>query len=544
MHPALLPTLVGLFGVVVFYVRFLYANFQQGYGLLMPLPFEDAAMLFRYAENLASGYGIVWNEGDAPGDSDGATDFGFVLLLAPLITLGVNPPTAGLMINVTGLFAIGYLLTRMNREEWFLPTSVPLLLVALIALGVWSPIAGGFSSAAFGAILLSVLLTSQWAMRNYRPEVLLHRDFVIVGIVAAAAGWWRPEGFLLTPFIFLLSAITPRNLWIFSTWRRFLALVLSGAAGFIVVFAGWITFRMTYFGYLTPTAGTNKLESAYWAVVNSFRTIEIVGFYYLIALLPILTAVLLVAILTARLITILLPLAVVAMAALLWTPFDLTFNWWGRIWWPLIPVLVAWIVTFVVQVNATNGPPVSNRRIRLSGLAITGCGLLLLLVFPRPSTGEWPPEYERLPFHTTMYDALRPLDTTSLRVATTEAGLVPLAVDEGAALDTWVHNTRSIAEKGVAALPAELTAFHPNMIVVHGPTPIEFLGGETCTQFDPDWTTQARILYAYALEANLSLVRVDKTGPCDTWSIFVSPTVSNEIVTAIDQARQWADRVY
>ena len=40
-------------------------------------PFEDAAMLMRYAEHFAHNYGIVWNIGEKP--VDGATDFLFMV---------------------------------------------------------------------------------------------------------------------------------------------------------------------------------------------------------------------------------------------------------------------------------------------------------------------------------------------------------------------------------------------------------------------------------------------------------------------------------
>ena len=42
-------------------------------------PFEDAAMLMRYADHLAHGAGIVWNIGEHP--VDGATDFLFMASL-------------------------------------------------------------------------------------------------------------------------------------------------------------------------------------------------------------------------------------------------------------------------------------------------------------------------------------------------------------------------------------------------------------------------------------------------------------------------------
>ena len=51
-------------------------------------PFEDAAMIMRYAEHLANGHGITWNIGQSP--VDGATDFLFMIILAASHYLGLS----------------------------------------------------------------------------------------------------------------------------------------------------------------------------------------------------------------------------------------------------------------------------------------------------------------------------------------------------------------------------------------------------------------------------------------------------------------------
>src|SRR6266508_1682888 len=73
-----------LLALLLIAITFLYAwrfvDFQ------IP-PFEDAAMLMRYAQNLAGGHGIVWNIGEHP--VDGATDFLFMATSAALIKIGI-----------------------------------------------------------------------------------------------------------------------------------------------------------------------------------------------------------------------------------------------------------------------------------------------------------------------------------------------------------------------------------------------------------------------------------------------------------------------
>ena len=71
-------------------------------------PYEDAAMLMRYADHLAHGHGIVWNIGEHP--VDGATDFLFMAVSAGLIRIGVP---VGRSVRLIGFFS--HLLTVLDR---------------------------------------------------------------------------------------------------------------------------------------------------------------------------------------------------------------------------------------------------------------------------------------------------------------------------------------------------------------------------------------------------------------------------------------------
>jgi arabinofuranosyltransferase len=73
-------SVVGLVVVATLFIRWR--------GNLSLSPWEDAAMLLRYSENLAAGHGIVWNVGEPP--VDGATDFLFMLLVAFARRLGAE----------------------------------------------------------------------------------------------------------------------------------------------------------------------------------------------------------------------------------------------------------------------------------------------------------------------------------------------------------------------------------------------------------------------------------------------------------------------
>ena len=74
------------------------ATFFWGHLTLDQTPFEDAAILLRYAVNVANGHGLVWNPGAGP--VDGGSDFLATLAIAALIRAGLEPATA---VRVLGL---------------------------------------------------------------------------------------------------------------------------------------------------------------------------------------------------------------------------------------------------------------------------------------------------------------------------------------------------------------------------------------------------------------------------------------------------------
>jgi len=67
------------------------------------VPFEDAAMLLRYAQHLADVHGFIWNIDEAP--VDGATDFLLTVVVAGLTVLGAPVEVAARFIAMVGWLA-------------------------------------------------------------------------------------------------------------------------------------------------------------------------------------------------------------------------------------------------------------------------------------------------------------------------------------------------------------------------------------------------------------------------------------------------------
>ena len=86
------------------------ALFYIGHGFV-----DDSFIFFRYAENLASGYGFAWNIGEPP--VEGQSSFFWLLLLASLYrTTGIELPELALWLGIAGSFTALFLTWRLARQ--------------------------------------------------------------------------------------------------------------------------------------------------------------------------------------------------------------------------------------------------------------------------------------------------------------------------------------------------------------------------------------------------------------------------------------------
>lgn len=556
----------------------------------LPTPFEDAAMLYRYAENLAQGGGISWNFGQDPSLTDGATDLGFVLTLAPLVWLGVSSHSAAILLNLAAVFLTGLVLGLLNNRIWRGPFWLPLVLAAVIFSGpVNRYILSGFSPPVMGLLLLGVF-ASAVAGAGFDSRGI--RWLAFASALAGVAGWWRPEGFAFG-LVAIACGLTLRpgrsDLW---RWppRVWLAILTP----YTILALAWLGLRIGYFGQLLPTSALMKSGSLNWGnftfsaqfyaalllplvSIMLARSLKPPGTRYLLACsLSLATLVWLgaaipqfwwervglawmVAVINGATWLLLVPLLLVAMAAALssrrqfwvfplalvllagaWVAIETTLNWWGRMQWPLVPLLAATGVSAILMdrrqgaalVQSPRFPLVRRQWAMLAVVALAG-----LLPFHLPRGG-----YAETPFHTALARGLSEVDTRGVRVATTEAGLIPLSI-AGPAMDAYGHNDREIAATDGASLRRQLDDFKPNMVVIHGPPPDGDLRG-TCPSelvpsggslFPTDWLTMVDTMYAYSRESGLRLARLVETDPCDTWSVWLDPSVDEDVERVVRQ---------
>jgi len=147
-HPDLLVSIVLLIILALFAVFFV--NFS------IP-PFEDAAMLMRYSDHLAHGYGIVWNIGEHP--VDGATDFLFMVSVAALMKIGIP---LGRAVRVLGLFSVAaltLLIYWVNRRLWKSHIVFAMLSALFLAVGTGLTYVAAYFGTPFFALFAALTWT-------------------------------------------------------------------------------------------------------------------------------------------------------------------------------------------------------------------------------------------------------------------------------------------------------------------------------------------------------------------------------------------------
>ncbi len=545
--------LIFLLGSVVLTIFLPHLAYKIG----VPLPFEDAAMMFRYAENFSRGFGIVWNAKESPSLSDGNTDLGFVLILFPLIKLGLSVVNAALILNLTALIGIGIIFRALNLRYWNLPTWFLLTALSVLAVSESSSIAGGFSAAIFGFILLSVFYFtySIFEHNNYTETSLIKN--LLLGILIGSSGWWRPEGFILGPAVLLITLFLLYKSLLKNKFKNVLYKISVVAASYLITLALWVMFRLLYFKNLFPTAGLNKFEIKSLVSLETFFNICNSFMFFVSSLFPFWFLIFVFAIIDSKRKKIIHIIMMLVFVSTLFSPFSLTLNWWGRHWLPMSPVVLAWALTLLnLKLNKLNIATFFrlmsfNIMIKKRILTVVLISTYVCILFSVPffsSIKNYGGIYFSMPFTTRMFNAINEYDSSKIRIATTEAGLIPLAMMKSRVLDTYVHNTRSIAENGPVALLPELNSLKPNLLIVHGPVPVKFFENKDCTSpyirdWPKDWTAQTKILYDYAFSNNLKLIRSEETGVCDTWNVFVSNDLPISLVTKIAAIPSWSKRL-
>ena len=215
---------------------------------------DDAFISFRYARNLAEGFGLVFNPGFER--VEGYTNFLWVLLLAAGDLLGVAPEYAASPLSLLLTVALWALVAREavilgedDRTTWAV-AAAPLLLGATRSVAVWAT--SGLETRLYELLVVAATLrvVSEVERRGTRPWG---------AVLFALATLTRPDGLLVSACVLTCGAA-----WALRKRTTTIASVAVQAGAFWTVVGAHFLWRKAYYGEWLPNTYHAKVGGRAW----------------------------------------------------------------------------------------------------------------------------------------------------------------------------------------------------------------------------------------------------------------------------------------
>jgi hypothetical protein len=267
--------------VVLFVIEVSASMFQAW------LPYEDDAYIFlRYADNIAHGYGFVWNRGDAP--VEGYTSFLYLMLLTGLRMVGFTSERvlgwSGIILSALTLVVTIKVAEIILRSRISVPDLVVLILCGFSPNFVYWAMRGMDVP-----LFTFLLLVSTWVYLKYMYGNVPAWG---VGLCFALLALARPEGIL----IFLPTLICDSVRLFIVARERWVRNVLTMVVSFSIAYVPYFLWRWNYFGYLFPNTyyaktggGIIQIREGLIYVVASLKAAFGAYFWWVLVLMGILT---------------------------------------------------------------------------------------------------------------------------------------------------------------------------------------------------------------------------------------------------------------
>lgn len=492
---------------------FLTAVYSLAFRFTIP-PFEDAAMLMRYARHVADGHGIVWNIGEKP--IDGATDFLFMMLLSLMVNLGLSLEFAVRSIGIVShalTILIIYIGIRKfyNANRWF--AFVPAFYF-LIGPGF------GYAEAGFGASFFALVVCLAWSMAIKISEGGdSHIASLLFSLLTLAVGLIRPEGVFLSLLI-LLSIIYAKGL------RHSLRPIVYFTLTFALFGSAYFFWRWNYFGDPLPNPFYVKGGGHFHftGLISSIaHTLMLLGPFCIAYILALRSENVF-----RKAMFSLIP---ITGFVLIWTLMKNEMNYLMRYQYPVLAMALISFVPLVQTIPEEWSLPsfaYLNKRSRFV--------LLVAAVFVAASFVF----YQHKKYSSSryledgLYDAaimLKKYSDKNYTMVSSEAGVLPLyscwkAVDPYGLNDQWIAHHGGITEE-------YLDKFKPQLIVFRAL--FSPLGMQAPIEKTKQWYDMTMILKYYAEKNNYILAASFGDTPYDTHNYYVRSDFpeSKEIVTSI-----------
>lgn len=222
---------------------------------------DDTYIHLRFAHNLASGHGIVWNIGDPP--VEGSTSLLWMLMLAGIESLGIQP--VWWLIYVCAACAVLAIIQAFLLLQTLSPNNLleNLTAVALLALSprlmLWA--LTGLEVAFYAFVMVAcAFLYVMYRKGRFRSW--------IVGAAFAVASFIRPESMGLFAITFMFD-----GLFEYFKGNRNYRPIIWMLASFLLVFLPIFLWKWSYFGYPFPNTYYNKTGGGWIQMQAGFEYI-------------------------------------------------------------------------------------------------------------------------------------------------------------------------------------------------------------------------------------------------------------------------------
>jgi tetratricopeptide (TPR) repeat protein len=247
---------------------------------------DDAFISFRYARNLADGFGLVFNPGFER--VEGYTNFLWVLILAAFDVIGIAPERIANVLSTLCGVAIWWAVYRYCRRRADRPVWIAVLPLFLLAgtrsFAVWCT--SGLETKLFEMLAVLGVLTALDeidAARAGGPERWTRSSLLL-----ALACLTRPDGVLIAGCVFATRFLLD--------WRRTraagtsLRAMLRGAAIFALLVGGHLVFRRAYYDDWVPNTYYAKVGGDTWIEMGLRYLLTFAIEYGVVFWLPLLAA--------------------------------------------------------------------------------------------------------------------------------------------------------------------------------------------------------------------------------------------------------------
>lgn len=210
---------------------------------------DDAYIVFRYADHLARGQGLVWNAGERV---EGYSSFLYTVLLAGTRRVGLPPVATAHAIGLAA-FLGSLLATFAAARLTFASSAAGLLAVALLGANYTFSIfaTGGLETSLHAFLVCTGLALLAWGQtRGWSSPLPL-----LLSIVAGLLMLTRPDSAIpCAVFVGIaLWRLGPRR-----GWRPYAELLAPAA----LMVTGWLAWKLVYYGELLPNTYHVKVASS------------------------------------------------------------------------------------------------------------------------------------------------------------------------------------------------------------------------------------------------------------------------------------------